>query len=70
MQVECDHGYPEIPALGMQKQQDCEFQARLGSMVRPCLGKKKKVQKLINKILANESSNTFDPVVFNSDMHD
>jgi hypothetical protein len=54
----------------MQKQQDCEFQARLGSMVRPCLGKKKKVQKLINKILANESSNTFDPVVFNSEMHD
>jgi hypothetical protein len=32
---------PVVPAVGRLRQKDCEFKARLGYLVKPCLQKKK-----------------------------
>jgi hypothetical protein len=41
---------PVIPALGIWRQEDHEFEACLGYMVRPCLKNKQKQKRKTNKI--------------------
>jgi hypothetical protein len=48
-----------IPALSTLRQEDYEFQARLGYTARPCLNKIKQNKTLIFNIFCNYENNTY-----------